>query len=66
MVDIPLEVPLGLLSLGGGWQSSHPYNSGIEVLRDPLDHATLPGSISTFEDDNDLEPLRLHPFLKFD
>ena len=66
MVDVPLEVPLGLLPLGGGWQSSHSHDSGIEILRDPLDHATFPGSISAFEDDHDLEPLRLHPFLKFD
>ena len=66
MRDVPLEVPLRLLTLRRRGQRHHPTDAGVQPLRDPLDHAPLSRSVTPLEDDDDLQALVLDPFLQLD
>ena len=58
---VALEVPLGLLALGGRGQGDDPADARAQVLGDALDHAALAGRVPSLEDDHDLEPFVLDP-----
>ena len=53
MLDIALEVPLPALAFGRRRKRSDARGPWAEVFGDPLDGATLTGSIASFEDDHD-------------
>jgi hypothetical protein len=64
MLDVPLEVPLGLLPLGGRGQGGDSGGAGRQVLGDPLDRAALPSGVAALEDDDDPRPRLLDPRLQ--
>jgi len=66
VLDVALKIPLTALSLGGRRQGHYPAHPGAQAFGDALDGTTLAGSITPFEDDNNLEILVLNPFLQFD
>src|SRR5262249_14379845 len=53
VLDVALEVPLGLLSLGRRAQRDDPGDPGIEVLGDPLDGAAFAGRVPALEHHHD-------------
>jgi hypothetical protein len=61
--EVPLDVHLGLLSLGRGGQGDDPEHPRAHPLGDPLDRASLPGGVPTLEHDTELGPRRLDPLL---
>src|SRR3954447_1841931 len=66
MLDVPLEVPLGALPLGGPGEGDDADQAGAGALGEGLDHAALPRRTAALEDDQHLEPLGLHPVLQQD
>jgi hypothetical protein len=52
MSHVALQVPLGLLALGGLLQGHDPGAAGIEVLGEPLDRAALAGRVPALKDDD--------------
>src|SRR4029453_11986938 len=63
---VPLEVPLGALTLGRGSQGDDPGDTRVEALGDPLDRSTLAGRVAALEQDDHLEPGVLDPLLELD
>src|SRR5262245_13092333 len=64
MRDVPLGVQLGLLHVGWRWKSHDAEDPRAHSLGDGLDDSALPRAVASLEDDDDLEALVLHPFLK--
>ena len=64
VLDVPLEVPLGALPLGGLRQRDHPDRARAGALGDPLDDAALAGRAAALEDHQHLEALPLDPVLQ--
>ena len=56
MGDVTLKVPLGSLALGGLGEGNHTVPSGVEMLGDALDGATLAGAVSPLEYRQELHP----------
>ena len=63
MLHIALEIPLGLLLVGGGTQGHHPAAAGIERFGDALDRAALTGGVAPLEDHDQTEAGALDPVL---
>ncbi len=63
LLDVPLEVPLRPLPLGGLRQGDHAGRPRVRVLRDPLDRAALAGRVPTLEHHDDPRAGRADPFL---
>src|SRR5208282_4025071 len=61
---VALDVHLGLLAIGWGGQCHDPEDTWADPFGDPLDRATLPGSVAALEDDADLGSRCLNPFLE--
>ena len=66
LLDIALKVPLASFTLGGGAQGDNAANAWVQAFGNAPYHTTLAGSIATFEQDTDLEPLQPHPLLHFE
>ena len=64
--DVALEVPLGLLHVGGHRQCDDPGAAGVEVLHEPLDRAALAGGVAALEDDGHLLAGVLDPDLQLE
>jgi hypothetical protein len=56
---VALEVPLGALPISRLLQRDDPGTTGVEVLHEALDRATLASGVAALEDDDDLQPLVL-------
>ena len=50
MLNVTLEVPLGLLDIGRLFQCDHASATGVQVLGETLDGAALTCCVTTFED----------------
>ena len=66
VADVPLEVPLGALALGGSGQGHDAGQPGVEVLGDALDRAALARRVPALEDDHDAGTLGAQPLLHLD
>ena len=66
MLDVALEVPLGLLALSGRGQRDHARDTRVEVLGDPFDRAALARGVPALEDHDDPGSGRLDPLLHLD
>src|SRR5262245_50373694 len=66
MRHISLEVPLRPFALARRRQSHHAANPRIETLSNSLDHSAFARSITTLEDNDDLELAIDHPVLQLD
>src|ERR1051326_6647511 len=64
--QIALDVHLALLAFGRRGQRDYAEHARAHALGDRLDAAALAGAVAALEDDADLEPLVLHPFLQLD
>ena len=62
--DVALEVPLGLLAVGGRRQRRDARDAGAEVLGDPLDRRALARRVAALEDDDDALAGGPHPLLE--
>jgi hypothetical protein len=65
MVDIALEIPLGLFSLGRFLQRHNPRAAGVKVLAEAFDSATFSCGISAFEHHGDTGARGFDPGLQF-
>ena len=63
-VHVALHVHLRLLALGRRGQRDDAEDARAHPLGDRLDRPALAGAVAPFEDDADLEPLVLDPFLQ--
>jgi hypothetical protein len=61
--DVALEVPLGLLPIGGRAQGDNPAAPRIERVGDGLDGPALAGRIAAFEEQEKLLAGLLDPVL---
>ena len=61
VLDVALEVPLGLLPLGRRGQRDDPGDPRVEVLGDPLDRAALARRVAALEDHDDPGAARRAP-----
>src|SRR5262249_14595162 len=61
--QIPLDVHLRLLPLGGGGHGYDPEGPWADPLGDPFDAAALASRIAALDHDADLGSRRLDPFL---
>ena len=52
MLHIALEVPLGLLLIGGGCQGHDPAAPRVERIGDALDRAALAGRVAPLKDND--------------
>jgi hypothetical protein len=64
--DVALVVPLAALPVSGCGQGGDAGHAGAEILRDPLDGATLACGVATFEDDGDARTGMPRPLLQLD
>ena len=64
MRDVALEVPLTLFLFGRLLESDDASATRIQVFRKALDRTTLTGSVTTFEDDDQLLARFLDPGLE--
>ncbi len=61
---VPFQVHLALLALGRRGQRDDPKHARAHPLGDRLDRPALAGTVAALEEDADLEPLVLDPFLQ--
>jgi hypothetical protein len=66
VLDVPLEIPLGLLAFGRLLQCDDPGAARVEVLHEPLDRAALAGRVAPLEQDDQLLLRPLHPVLQLE
>ena len=64
MLQVALDVHLGLLAVGRCRQRDHPEHARAHPLGDPFDYPALPGGVTAFEHDADLDPLAHDPLLQ--
>ena len=64
VLDVPLEVPLATLSLGGLGQGHDSRPTRVEVLHEPLDGAALAGRVAPLEQDDQALVGVLDPLLE--
>ena len=64
VLDVTLEVPLSLLDIGRLLQCHNASATGVQVLGEALDGATLTCCVTAFEDDEDLLTGGLSPELQ--
>ena len=64
MLDVTLEVPLGLLDIGRLLQCDHASATGVQVFGKTLDGAALTRCVTTFEDNQNLLAGGLSPELQ--
>ena len=63
MLDVALEVPLGLLDIGRLLQCDNASATGVQVLGEALNGATLTCCVTALKDDEDLLTGGLSPEL---
>ena len=66
VLDVALEVPLGLLALARLLQRHDLGAARVEVLHEALDRAALAGRVPALEEDDHLLAARLHPVLQLE
>jgi hypothetical protein len=64
LFGVALEIPLGLLALGGRAQGYDPADPRIEAGRDRLDRPALARGVTALEDHDDAEPRVPDPLLE--
>ena len=64
MLHVALKEQLCLLAIRRRGQGDHAKHARTDLFRDRLDRAALAGGIPAFEQDDDPELVRLHPFLE--
>ena len=65
MLDIPLKIPSGLVSLGRRRESGNAGFARAQMLDDMLDDAVLASRVSPLHQDNDALAMRDQMALKF-
>ena len=64
MLHVTLEEQLRLFAIRRRGKRDHAKYTRTDLLGDRLDRAALAGGIPAFEQDDDPELVRLHPFLE--
>ena len=64
MLDVTLEVPLGLLDVGRLFQRDDAGTARVQVFSEALNGAALTGGIAALEDNQNLLASRLSPELQ--
>jgi hypothetical protein len=62
--QVALDIHLGLLAVGRLRKRDDPEHARAHPLGDPFDDPALPGGVTAFEHDADLEPLAHDPLLE--